>query len=121
MADSGGQGWGNKERQFYTTRAENVALDGSGNLVITAHAEPSPSAYTCWYGECRYTSTRLLAASRREFAFPGGKESGPRSGCSAPTSTVVWPQVARSTSWRHRPGAEYRARTLHGRLSGAGL
>jgi beta-glucanase (GH16 family) len=60
VADTGGHGFGNKERQFYTTRAENVALDGNGNLVITARAETSPSAYTCWYGECRYTSTRLL-------------------------------------------------------------
>ena len=60
VADTGGHGFGNKERQFYTTRAENVALDGNGNLVITARAEPSPSSYACWYGECRYTSTRLL-------------------------------------------------------------
>ena len=57
-ADSGGHGFGNQERQFYTTRAENVALDGDGHLVITARAETS-SAYDCWYGRCGYTSTRL--------------------------------------------------------------
>ena len=60
VADTGGHGFGNQERQFYTTRVENAALDGDGHLVITARAEPSPSAYQCWYGECRYTSTRLL-------------------------------------------------------------
>ena len=59
VADTGGEGFGNKERQFYTTRAENVALDGAGHLVITARAEPAPSAYKCWYGACRYTSARL--------------------------------------------------------------
>ena len=59
MADTGGHGFGNQERQFYTTRAENVALDGDGHLVITARAEPPSSAYACWYGSCRYTSTRL--------------------------------------------------------------
>ena len=43
VADTGGHGFGNKERQFYTTRGENVALDGNGHLVITARAEPSPT------------------------------------------------------------------------------
>ncbi len=61
MADTGGSGFGNKERQFYTTRAENVALDGEGHLVITARAVPS-SAHECWYGVCRYTSARLKTA-----------------------------------------------------------
>lgn len=59
VADTGGQGWGNQEREFYTTRAENVALDGSGHLVITADVEPSTSTYTCWYGRCGYTSARI--------------------------------------------------------------
>ena len=59
VADTGGNGFGNQEREFYTTRAENVALDGNGHLVITARAEPSSSAYQCWYGRCLYTSTRL--------------------------------------------------------------
>jgi len=59
-ADTGGTGFGNKERQFYTTRAENVALDGQGHLVITARAEPASSTYGCWYGRCQYTSGRLL-------------------------------------------------------------
>ena len=58
MADTGGSGFGNKERQFYTTRRENVALDGEGHLVITALAVP-PAAHECWYGGCRYTSARL--------------------------------------------------------------
>jgi len=59
VADTGGKGFGNQEREFYTTRAENVALDGDGHLVITARAEPASSAYQCWYGRCLYTSTRL--------------------------------------------------------------
>jgi beta-glucanase (GH16 family) len=59
VADTGGDGFGNQEREFYTTRAENVALDGDGHLVITARAEPPSSAYECWYGRCLYTSARL--------------------------------------------------------------
>ena len=59
VADTGGEGWGNQEREFYTTRPENVATDGAGHLVITARAERDTSAYRCWYGGCRYTSARL--------------------------------------------------------------
>jgi beta-glucanase (GH16 family) len=59
VADTGGTGWGNQERQFYTTRTDNVALDGSGHLVITARAASASSTDSCWYGPCRYTSTRL--------------------------------------------------------------
>ncbi|HEU4994281.1 MAG TPA: glycoside hydrolase family 16 protein [Gemmatimonadaceae bacterium] len=58
-ADTGGDGFGNAERQFYTTRPENVALDGNGHLVITAVAEPASSTYQCWYGKCLYSSARL--------------------------------------------------------------
>ena len=58
-ADTGGAGFGNQERQYYTTRTENVALDGDGHLVITARAEPASSTDKCWYGRCQYTSSRL--------------------------------------------------------------
>jgi beta-glucanase (GH16 family) len=33
---NGQDGWGNQELQYYTNKAENVSLDGDGNLVITA-------------------------------------------------------------------------------------
>ncbi|HZI40289.1 MAG TPA: glycoside hydrolase family 16 protein [Gemmatimonadaceae bacterium] len=59
VADTGGAGWGNQEREFYTTRAENIALDGSGHLVLTVRAEPAASNYSCWYGKCGYTSARI--------------------------------------------------------------
>jgi len=59
VAETGGGGWGNQEREFYTTRTENVALDGNGHLVITALAEPATTTDTCWYGICRYTSARI--------------------------------------------------------------
>ncbi|HEX9107957.1 MAG TPA: glycoside hydrolase family 16 protein [Longimicrobiales bacterium] len=56
---TGGNGWGNHELEFYTTDTSNVALDGQGHLVITARAEPQTTTNQCWYGRCRYTSTRL--------------------------------------------------------------
>ena len=64
VAETGGEGWGNKEREFYTARAENVSLDGSGHLVITALEEPANTDRHCWYGTCRYTSARLKSAGK---------------------------------------------------------
>ena len=37
--DIGGSGWGNDERQYYTNSTRNAAMDGAGNLVITARRE----------------------------------------------------------------------------------
>jgi beta-glucanase (GH16 family) len=58
--DIGGSGWGNNERQYYTNSTRNSALDGSGNLVITARRESG--GFQCHYGTCEYTSARLLTA-----------------------------------------------------------
>lgn len=57
VRETGGQGWGNQELEYYTTSATNASLDGSGNLAIVARAETAPGP--CWYGTCRYTSARL--------------------------------------------------------------
>ncbi len=44
---TGSNGWGNQELEYYTDRTENVALDGEGNLKITARREAfSGSAFT---------------------------------------------------------------------------
>ncbi|MFF0290944.1 family 16 glycosylhydrolase [Streptomyces sp. NPDC005262] len=53
----------NHERQFYTAGNSNAALDGQGNLVITARKD-NPGNYQCWYGRCEYTSARLNTAGK---------------------------------------------------------
>ncbi|WP_158889164.1 glycoside hydrolase family 16 protein [Amycolatopsis anabasis] len=53
----------NHERQYYTNGTGNAALDGQGNLVITARKE-NPANYQCWYGTCQYTSARLNTSGR---------------------------------------------------------
>ncbi|MEV5895807.1 RICIN domain-containing protein [Nonomuraea fuscirosea] len=60
--DIGGSGWGNNEQQYYTDSTRNAALDGGGNLVITARRE-NPSNFQCHYGTCQYTSARLLTSA----------------------------------------------------------
>ncbi|WP_392676496.1 ricin-type beta-trefoil lectin domain protein [Streptomyces sp. LN785] len=53
----------NHERQYYTAGANNAALDGQGNLVITARKD-NPGNYQCWYGRCEYTSARLNTSGK---------------------------------------------------------
>ncbi|MEO3873496.1 RICIN domain-containing protein [Nonomuraea sp. B12E4] len=60
--DIGGSGWGNNEQQYYTNSTRNAAMDGAGNLVITARRE-NPSNFQCHYGTCQYTSARLLTSA----------------------------------------------------------
>ena len=69
--DLGGNGWGNKEHQYYTDRPENAAMDGQGALVITARkTDPASSSdLFCWNGACQYTSARLLTKSKFEFTY----------------------------------------------------
>ena len=61
--NTGGNGWGNGELEYYTDKTTNAALDGAGHLVITARQE-NPAGYVCHYGRCQYTSARLLTANR---------------------------------------------------------
>src|SRR5512147_1209586 len=56
--DLGGQGWGNKELEYYTDLPQNAAMNGEGSLAIQAVRveDPSSSVLSCWYGSCQYTS-----------------------------------------------------------------
>jgi beta-glucanase (GH16 family) len=58
----------NHERQYYTTSTDNAALDGNGDLVITARRE-NPANYQCWYGTCEYTSARMNTSGRFTQAY----------------------------------------------------
>lgn len=60
----GGNGWGNQELQDYTDSPNNVALDGAGNLAITARREMvGGSAYT----SARLTTKGLFAQAYGRF------------------------------------------------------
>lgn len=61
--ETGDNDGNNRERQYYTSGNDNAALDGDGNLVITARKE-NPNNYECWYGTCEYTSARLNTAGK---------------------------------------------------------
>ncbi|MFD7713074.1 family 16 glycosylhydrolase [Streptomyces sp. NPDC059786] len=60
--ETGGSGNGNHELQYYRNSRDNAALDGNGNLVITARKN-TDSGLQCWNGAaCQYTSARLNTA-----------------------------------------------------------
>jgi beta-glucanase (GH16 family) len=52
--ETGADGWGNNELQNYTSSRQNSALDGNGNLVITARQD----------GSGGYTSARLTTKGK---------------------------------------------------------
>jgi beta-glucanase (GH16 family) len=62
----GTPGWGNDELQTYTSRRENIALDGAGHLAITARREQHADAD----GVTRsYTSARIQTHGRYAFTY----------------------------------------------------
>lgn len=76
----GGGGWGNSERQFYTDKAANAAMDGAGRLVITANrisneygeqvgTDPATEGILNRCSECQFTSARLKTARKVGFMY----------------------------------------------------
>jgi beta-glucanase (GH16 family) len=86
VTETGGHGWGNQERQYYTDLPANAALDGNGHLVITAREVPPNSSLSCWYGPCRYTSARLKTKGKLEQTY-GRFEARLR----VPRGQGIWP------------------------------
>ncbi|MEU8818045.1 glycoside hydrolase family 16 protein [Actinoplanes sp. NPDC048796] len=74
---TGAGGWGNGERQTYTSSTANAQVDGSGNLKITALRTEDGG----------YTSARLTTQGKVTVA-PG---SYVEAAITAPTGEAVWP------------------------------
>ena len=75
--NTGGNGWGNNEKQYYTSRPENIRVQ-NGMLEIEARKEQ--------YQNNEYTSARIMSKSKKTFTygkmesrikFPGGKGTWP--------------------------------------------
>lgn len=65
-------GWGNNEKEYYSSAPENIRLDGQGHLMIIARV--APAGLTCYYGPCRYTSAKITSRGKVEVA-PGRVEA----------------------------------------------
>ena len=77
-------GWGNSEKEYYTDAAENIALNGQGQLVIVARR--APAGLTCSYGPCLYTSSRITTRGKM-LAGPGRVEARIK----LPAGQGLWP------------------------------
>ncbi len=77
VPETGGNGWGNQELEFYTDRPDNVRVDG-GHLVIEARKED--------YGGRHYTSARIKTAGKVERTY-GRYEARIR----IPRGQGIWP------------------------------
>lgn len=75
--NTGGNGWGNNEKQYYTKRAENIRVQ-NGCLEIEGRKEQ--------YENNEYTSARIHSKGKKDFKygrvesrikFPGGKGTWP--------------------------------------------
>jgi beta-glucanase (GH16 family) len=62
-------GWGNNEKEYYSSDTANIQLNGQGQLAITARV--APLGMSCYYGTCRYTSAKL--DSRNKVTVQPGK------------------------------------------------
>ncbi|MFG1997266.1 family 16 glycosylhydrolase [Actinoplanes sp. NPDC048988] len=120
--DIGGGGWGNNELQYYTDSGRNAAMDGEGNLVITARQE-NPVDLQCHYGRCQYTSARLLTAGLHEQKY-GRFEARMK----LPSGQGLWPAfwMLGGTTWPDRGEIDImenigrEPRDVHGTLHGPG-
>ena len=80
----GAGGWGNNELECYTTVRGNSALDGNGNLVLTAIRQPG---HICSDGKATdYTSARLTTQNKFTQEY-GRLEMRAK----VPTSSGIWP------------------------------
>lgn len=127
--ETGGSGWGNQEWQYYTAAAENASLNGQSALSITARAATPAQAESLpgWYGNCRYTSARMLTRRRFEFTYgrvearlklPYGQGIWPAFWMlGADIETVGWPdsgEIDIMENIGHEPT------TIHGTVHGPG-
>lgn len=122
---NGDSGWGNQEFQYYTDRPENIALDGQGNMVITARRES--------FAGFNFTSARINTKDKFDQKFgrfearikmPGGRGIWPAFwmlGANIETTpdedpnTIVWPFVGEIDITEMRGQEPYRTiGSIHG-------
>lgn len=87
--ETGGGGFGNNERQYYTA-GKNASIQydsaaGSNVLVLEARKE-NPANYSCWYGRCEFTSTRMTTQNKKTFKY-GRLEARMK----LPQTRGIWP------------------------------
>lgn len=89
--DTGGGGWGNHELEVYTDSRRNAALDGAGNLVITARRE-ADGTFTSARLKTQGTYTTQYGRIEARIKIPRGRGIWPAFWMlGADIDTVGWP------------------------------
>lgn len=87
--DTGGHGWGNNEKQFYTEKRIENASVANGILTITAIKEA--------YEGANYTSTRLVSKNKGDWTY-GRLEIKAK----LPKGVGIWPAIwMLPTDWKY--------------------
>jgi beta-glucanase (GH16 family) len=135
--ETGGGGWGSDQAQYYTDSTQNAALDGNGDLAITAR-QNTGSSLLCSYNSagtyfasgtaCGYTSARLSTLNsfsaqygriEARIEIPEGDGLWPAFwAVGTNESTVGWPESGEIDTMENigeDPGTAFG--TLHGPLA----
>lgn len=70
--ETGGGGWGNNELQYYTNgQNASIQFDGAAgsNVLVIEARSGNPANYSCWYGSCTHTSTRMITRNKQSFQY----------------------------------------------------
>ncbi|MDX2285450.1 MAG: glycoside hydrolase family 16 protein [Bacteroidia bacterium] len=115
----GNDGWGNQELQFYTDRPENAALDGAGNLAITARRESySGRAFTSARINTKGIFSQGYGRFEARIKMPWGPGLWPAFWMlGANIDEVTWPQCGEIDIMEYR-GQE--PNLIHGSVHGPG-
>jgi len=81
-----GFGWGNAEKEYYTSSSSNILTDGKGNLVITAKRIPEDSSILNICDDCQFTSAKIKTADKLGFMY-GRLEARIKT----PAGSGMWP------------------------------
>ena len=115
----GNDGWGNQELQYYTDRPENAALDGAGNLQITARSESfAGRAFTSARMNTKGIFAQAYGRFEARMKMPWGPGIWPAFWMlGANIDEVSWPQCGEIDIMEYR-GQE--PNLVHGSLHGPG-
>ena len=115
--DTGAGGWGNAELQTYTDSRRNSALDGAGNLVITARRE-ADGTYTSARLKTEGTFTAQYGRIEARIRIPRGQGIWPALWMlGADIGQVGWPTCGEIDVMEN---VGYEPGTVHGTVHGPG-
>lgn len=115
--DLGAGGWGNGELQTYTDSRRNAALDGAGNLVITARREADGS-FTSARLKTEGTSTAQYGRIEARIRIPRGQGIWPALWMlGADIGSVGWPACGEIDVMEN---VGYEPTVVHGTVHGPG-